>query len=53
VRKLLGREFAGLDVEPVTGDDGDDERKEKNAEPALSDRHLLVGTDCLSEGGLG
>ena len=50
VRKLLGREFPGLHVEPVTGDDGDDERKEKIAELAPSERHILVATDCLSEG---
>jgi hypothetical protein len=49
-RKTLGREFAGLDVEAVTGDIGDDERKEKIAELAGSERRILVATDCLSEG---
>ena len=29
---------------------GDDERKEKIAELAPSERHILVATDCLSEG---
>jgi hypothetical protein len=50
LRKQLGREFAGLHVEPVTGDNGDDERKEKIAELAPSERRILVATDCLSEG---
>ena len=50
VRKLLSRELPDLHVEPVTGDDGDDERKEKIAELAPSERHILVATDCLSEG---
>jgi superfamily II DNA or RNA helicase len=49
-QKLLGREFPGLHVAPVTGDDSDDERKEKTAELAPSERHILVATDCLSEG---
>ncbi|MBV8739437.1 MAG: DEAD/DEAH box helicase family protein [Alphaproteobacteria bacterium] len=48
--KHLGREFAGLHVEAVTGDIGDDQRKEKIADLALSDRRILVATDCLSEG---
>ena len=50
VRKLLGREFPGLNVQAVTGDIGGDERKEKIAELAASDRRILVATDCLSEG---
>jgi hypothetical protein len=50
LRKLLAREFPGLHVEPVTGDIGDDERKEKIAELAGSERRILVATDCLSEG---
>jgi superfamily II DNA or RNA helicase len=50
VRKLLGREFAGLHVEAVTGDIGDDERTEKIGELSMSPRRILVATDCLSEG---
>jgi hypothetical protein len=50
LRKLLAREFPGLHIEPVTGDIGDDERKEKIAELAGSERRILVATDCLSEG---
>ncbi|HEY2528176.1 MAG TPA: helicase-related protein [Xanthobacteraceae bacterium] len=50
LRKLLGREFDGLHVEAVTGDIGDDERKEKIEELSQSERRILVATDCLSEG---
>jgi superfamily II DNA or RNA helicase len=50
VHKLLSREFPGLHTEAVTGDIGDDERKEKIAELAGSERRVLVATDCLSEG---
>jgi superfamily II DNA/RNA helicase len=50
LRKLLGREFDGLHVEAVTGDIGDDERKEKIDELSASPRRALVATDCLSEG---
>jgi superfamily II DNA or RNA helicase len=50
LRKLLAREFPGIHIEPVTGDIGDDERKEKIAELSGSERRILVATDCLSEG---
>jgi len=50
LQKLLGREFPGLHIEAVTGDIGDEERKEKIAELAGSERRVLVATDCLSEG---
>jgi superfamily II DNA or RNA helicase len=49
-QKLLGREFDGLHVEAVTGDIGDDERKERIEELSTSPRRILVATDCLSEG---
>ncbi len=50
VHKLLAREFDGLHIEAVTGDIGDDERKEKIDELSRSERRILVATDCLSEG---
>jgi superfamily II DNA or RNA helicase len=50
LHKLLGREFPGLHVAAVTGDIGDDERKEKIGELAGSERRVLVATDCFSEG---
>jgi superfamily II DNA or RNA helicase len=50
VRKLIGRELKDLHVEAVTGDIGDDERKEKIGELSASPRRVLVATDCLSEG---
>jgi superfamily II DNA or RNA helicase len=50
VRKLIGRELKDLHVEAVTGDIGDDERKEKIGELSTSARRVLVATDCLSEG---
>jgi hypothetical protein len=50
LRKLLGRELKDLHVEPVSGDIGDDERKEKIDELSRTPRRVLVATDCLSEG---
>jgi superfamily II DNA or RNA helicase len=50
VRKLIGRELKDLHVEAVTGDIGDDERKEKIGELSTSPQRVLVATDCLSEG---
>jgi hypothetical protein len=50
LHKLLGREFPGLHIESVTGDIGDDVRKEKVAQLAGHERRVLVATDCLSEG---
>jgi len=50
LRKLLGRELKDLHVEAVTGDVGDDERKEKIDELSTNPRRILVATDCLSEG---
>jgi len=41
---------AGLQVSAVTGELGDDERREKVAELAREPRRVLVATDCLSEG---
>jgi hypothetical protein len=49
-RKLIGRELKDLHVEAVTGDIGDDERKEKIGELSTSPERVLVATDCLSEG---
>jgi superfamily II DNA or RNA helicase len=46
----LAKDFSGLDVRAVTGEIGDDERREKIAELVASDRRVLVATDCLSEG---
>jgi len=50
LRKLIGRELKDLHVEAVTGDLGDDERKEIIGELSMSPRRVLVATDCLSEG---
>lgn len=38
------------DVRPITSEMSDDERKEKIEEMALSNKRVLVATDCLSEG---
>ena len=47
---MIGRDLKDLHVEAVTGDIGDDERKEKIGELSTSLRRVLVATDCLSEG---
>jgi superfamily II DNA or RNA helicase len=48
--KLLGRSFDGLEVRAVTGEVGDEERRERIEELVAHDRRVLVATDCLSEG---
>ncbi|MBI2941034.1 MAG: DEAD/DEAH box helicase, partial [Chloroflexi bacterium] len=46
----LGPEFPGLRVAAVTGELGDEERREKVAELVEDPVRALVATDCLSEG---
>ncbi|MBI4334059.1 MAG: DEAD/DEAH box helicase [Chloroflexi bacterium] len=46
----LARDFNGLQVACVTGDDHEDDRKTKVAEISRFPRRVLVATDCLSEG---
>jgi superfamily II DNA or RNA helicase len=48
--RLLGKEFADLQVDPVTGEIGDEERREKVDVLAGHPVRVLVATDCLSEG---
>jgi len=48
--KLLGREFPGLRVVAVTGEIGDEERRERVEGLAKEPMRVLVATDCLSEG---
>ncbi len=48
--KELAPAHSGLEVCAVTGEIGDDERREKIADLVKSDRRVLVATDCLSEG---
>jgi len=50
LRSRLAGEFAGLQVAAVTGEIGDEERREKVDELARAPRRVLVATDCLSEG---
>ncbi|WP_167525454.1 helicase-related protein [Roseomonas genomospecies 6] len=47
---LLGEARRGLDLRVVTGEMGDEQRRETIAELAGSERRLLIATDCLSEG---
>jgi superfamily II DNA/RNA helicase len=46
----LARLLPGVDVRAVTGELGDEERREKVAELSASAKRVLVATDCLSEG---
>lgn len=48
--RRLGRAAADVDIRAVTGELGDEERREKIAELGASRRRILVATDCLSEG---
>ena len=48
--KLLGKTFGGLEVRAVTGEVGDEERRERVEELVAHERRILVATDCLSEG---
>ena len=47
---LLRGEFEDLQVEAVTGELSEDQRKERIAQLAQAPRRVLVATDCLSEG---
>ncbi len=47
---LLGHDFPDLRVVAVTGEIGDDERREKVEELSRDRWRVLVATDCLSEG---
>ncbi|MGC4122846.1 MAG: helicase-related protein [Myxococcales bacterium] len=46
----LAAKLKGVTVKVVTGELTADEREEKVAELGESEKHLLVATDCLSEG---
>lgn len=48
--EMLRLGFAGLRVVAVTGEVGDEERRERVAELAKEATRVLVATDCLSEG---
>ncbi|MBI3979115.1 MAG: DEAD/DEAH box helicase [Chloroflexi bacterium] len=50
IRDLLVGEFFDLRVTAVTGEIGDEERREKVLELASEPRRILIATDCLSEG---
>lgn len=48
--KSLGRDLKDLAVKAVTGEIGDEQRREVVAELMAQPRRVLVATDCLSEG---
>jgi len=50
LQRRLGKEFSDLRVISVTGKDSEDERRSRVEELSLHPRHVLVATDCLSEG---
>ncbi|MGI8824572.1 MAG: helicase-related protein [Chloroflexota bacterium] len=47
---LLKKSFSNLHVEAVSGELGDEQRRENIHNLAAHDRRVLVATDCLSEG---
>lgn len=50
LEKVFARAIPGFQARAVTGNDGDEERREIVAELAKANRPVLVATDCLSEG---
>ncbi len=50
LHKHLEREFSGIAVQAVTGEVGDEQRREIVGELGQHERRVLVATDCLSEG---
>lgn len=50
IGKALSKKHKGLDVRAVTGELGDEERRETVGELVASGVRVLVATDCLSEG---
>ena len=47
---LKGKKFKNLHIEVVTSELNDELRREKIEEMNMSERRLLIATDCLSEG---
>lgn len=50
LRDRLSKEVSGLQIMCITGEDPDEERKNKVKELCQFPKRLLVATDCLSEG---
>jgi superfamily II DNA or RNA helicase len=50
VQRRLKRDWPDLHVVAVTGAAAEDEREQRVAELAQSERRILIATDCLSEG---
>jgi superfamily II DNA or RNA helicase len=50
LKRRLTDEFAELEIAAVTGDDPDEVRRRRIEELEGHRRHVLVATDCLSEG---
>lgn len=50
LKRRLSDQFAELEITAVTGDDPDEVRRKRIDELVSHRRHVLVATDCLSEG---
>lgn len=50
LKEEFTRKGIGVDLQVITSEDPDDVRKSRIEEMAVSDRKVLVATDCLSEG---
>ena len=50
LKRRLDDEFAELEIAAVTGDDPDEVRRKRIEDLEAHGRHVLVATDCLSEG---
>jgi superfamily II DNA or RNA helicase len=50
LQRRVGKELSDLRVISVTGKDSEDERRSRVEELSLHPCHVLVATDCLSEG---
>jgi len=50
LKPVLEKKFKGIQVEVISSELHDEQRKEKISEMTLAPKRLLIATDCLSEG---
>ena len=50
LKRRFGKQYSDLQIIAVTGASSEDEREQRVNELSESPRHILVATDCLSEG---
>lgn len=50
LKPTLGKQFSELEIQIITSELPDDERKQRIADMGKAPKRLLIATDCLSEG---